>query len=670
MAYGRVAGLVSGACALSICAPAPAPLEAQGIRYHLRPAAVWTQWDDALGLENARSLGGSAGFGFGRYVDLTGFYVKSDDRATNLAGLPFSSSVRAPLAEQYVDIASYGSELSIGLSRGSFVPVLMGGAGILRFRPEAGHEIKRIQLRYGLGFRTFVTDALEAEVMVERSRYYLDPLDLAAPVAVGDPAYPDDPGAGALRRNLALRVGLGVQLGGRDYYGASDWDPDWDSRSRRFSGAGLAVEPFAGRQSFDESLDIENQSVAGVRAGLDLGRFVGLRGFWWRGVEDGYDAWEGIEGYGGEAQFNLGGDQGFSPHLLAGGGRMEFAPDFARRADVVPADRAALIVGGGVDLGLGSHVRLSAAARDYIMSGPDFHDAAVDLGDVKDPRDLVHNWQMSAGLEILVGGGRRSRRARARVPARRVPVEGERGRAILIEDARAREAPSGAPVARRDPDVVRVDRPHVPQPEAAPVPWVADEAEPPAAEVTGAAAPPAVEVAVEVDRFAPGLPVDETEPVVVEQVADPTRLDPSLRFPARELRPYTGILGGPNTQWVFGVAVDWGPSDTFTSFDIVPEASLSVGQGKRTWMVAANFQYRIPWVFERDTYWINPVTSFGPGLLKQDGTEIVLNASYGVNVQFRRGLGYRGDPVNIYIAHQGIDLFDSERLIVGLSLER
>ncbi len=644
MAYGRAVGLLSGACALAICAPAPAPLEAQGIRYHLRPAAVWTQWDDALGLENARSLGGSAGFGFGRYVDLTGFYVKSDDRTTNLAGLPFSSSVRAPLAEQYVDIASYGSELSIGLSRGSFVPVLMGGAGILRFRPEAGQEIERIQLRYGLGFRTFVTDALEAEVMVERSRYYLDPLDLAAPVAVGDPAYPDDPGAGALRRNLALRVGLGVQLGGRDYYGASDWDRG----SRRFSGARLAVEPFAGRQTFDETLDIENQSVAGVRAGLDLGRFVGLRGFWWRGVEDGYDAWEGIEGYGGEAQFNLGGDQGFSPHLLAGGGRMEFAPDFARRADVVPADRAALIVGGGVDLGLGSHVRLSAAARDYIMSGPDFHDAAVDLGDVKDPRDLVHNWQMSAGLEILVGGGRRSRRARARVPVRDV---------VPVEPVRA-AVPEATPV------------PWVADEAEPPVPWVADEAEPPAVEVTGAAAPPAVEVAVEADRFAPGVPVDETEPVVVEQVADPSRLDPSLRFPARELRPYTGILGGPDTQWVFGVAVDWGPSDTFTSFDIVPEASLSVGQGKRTWMVAANFQYRIPWVFERDTYWINPVTSFGPGLLKQDGTEIVLNAAYGVNVQFRRGFGYRGDPVNIYIAHQGIDLFDRERLIVGLSLER
>ena len=44
------------------------------------------------------------------------------------------------------------------------------------------------------------------------------------------------------------------------------------------------------------------------------------------------------------------------------------------------------------------------------MSGPDLHAAAVDFEDVRDPRHLVHNWQMSAGLKILVGGDRSRRR--------------------------------------------------------------------------------------------------------------------------------------------------------------------------------------------------------------------------------------------------------------------
>ena len=48
----------------------------------------------------------------------------------------------------------------------------------------------------------------------------------------------------------------------------------------------------------------------------------------------------------------------------------------------------------------------------------------------------------------------------------------------------------------------------------------------------------------------------------------------------------------------------------------------------------------------------------------------MLNASYGVNVQLRRIRSGGGDPLNLYVAHQGLDLFESNRLILGLSLER
>ena len=155
-----------------------------------------------------------------------------------------------------------------------------------------------------------------------------------------------------------------------------------------------------------------------------------------------------------------------------------------------------------------------------------------------------------------------------------------------------------------------------------------------------------------------------------EQVRDGSRLDPSLGFPARELRPYTGVLGGPHTQWIFGVAADWGPSDRLTAFNVVPEASLSLGQGKPSWMVAANLQYRPPWLYQRATWWISPVTSFGLGVLNQDGSELVVNASWGVNIQLSRVRGPWGEPLNLYIAHQGIDLFREERLILGISVER
>ena len=86
--------------------------------------------------------------------------------------------------------------------------------------------------------------------------------------------------------------------------------------------------------------------------------------------------------------------------------------------------------------------------------------------------------------------------------------------------------------------------------------------------------------------------------------------------------------------------------------------------------MAANLQYRPPWLYQRESWWISPVTSFGLGVLNQDGSELVLNASWGVNVQLSHVRGVSGEPLNLYIAHQGIDLFRKERLILGMSVER
>ena len=743
---------------LGVCALAPASVAAQSIRYHLRPAATWTEWDDALGLEHGRFLGGMAGIGFGQYVNLTGFYMRSDNRWTNLSTIPFAAEEEKPLTDQSVDIVSYGSELSIGLASGSLVPVLMGGGGILRFRPAAGEEIQRIQLKYGLGLRTLLTDELEAEVMLERSRYHLDPLDRAVPVSDGDPAFPEDPDAGALRRNLAVRVGLGLRLGGVDYNQVRDLDR---------TGARLSLEPFGGIQTFDASLGINHQSIAGFRAGFDLGPFLGLRGFWWRGVNDGFDAWEGGEGYGGEAQFNLGSDPWFSPHLLAGGGRMVFAPDFSEGRADVPADREALILGGGVDVRFGPRLHLSAAARDYIVTGSGFGDTPPDLQDVKDPRQLVHNWQMSVGLKILLGGDTRSSRAET---ARRGEVAAPmtRGEAVPAEDEQAGQTKAQAGTqAGLAPEqvVIRVpgnDEPLiVSNPAAAPsiivipigIPayGLPDKAEDtPAtagadvmtladfrdllraelARVTASSSPvtalPSTGVSqadfksaenrlteilksrlddmqrrldeiarteaaenrlteilksrlddmqrrldeiARTEVAADTLPA-EPDSSVKAPVFGRTGLDSSLGFPSRDLRPYTAIQFSRHWQWIAGFAWDPGLSNTFKPFNIVPEVALGFGQGKPTYMASGNLQYRFPWVFERDSFWISPVTSFGLGLLNQDGIGLVLNASYGIHVQLRRDRGDGTPPVNLYVAHQGIGLFRRDRLIFGLSLER
>ena len=184
LASGSVllAGFLAGGVASS-----SAPLAVQQLRYSLRPTVTWTEWDEALGLENARFLGGSAGLGFGEYVDVTAFYVKSDDRSTHLSSLPFAADMGSPLPDQYLDVASYGTELSLVLARGA---------------PESGRR-PPIQLKYGVGFRTLVLDAFEAEVMLERAGTIS--IRWTWPRPSWGSGLPEDPGAGTLRRNLALR---------------------------------------------------------------------------------------------------------------------------------------------------------------------------------------------------------------------------------------------------------------------------------------------------------------------------------------------------------------------------------------------------------------------------------------------------------------------------------
>ena len=131
----------------SVTALAPASGAGQDFRYHLLPAAAWTEWDADLGLENGRFLGGMAGLGFGRHVDLTGFYMRSGNRWANPSNPPLASDADQPLTDPSVDVVSYGSELSIGLARGPIVPVIMGGAGVLRFRPPAAEDVQRLQLK-------------------------------------------------------------------------------------------------------------------------------------------------------------------------------------------------------------------------------------------------------------------------------------------------------------------------------------------------------------------------------------------------------------------------------------------------------------------------------------------------------------------------------------------
>lgn len=389
----------------ALSALAPAPVLGQGLTYTLSPSARWVEWDESVAFDRTRLLGGAVDLGFGRYVGLTGFYHRDKGVETRLSGLGLARVSGDPVEDQKTDIEQMGGALTLSLGTGSIVPILTGGGGLLRFRPEDGDKSTQLTLDAGAGLKLVFGESLSGQVVVEKSTYRMDRYRLARGYAVGDPDFPTDPNADQLLSNLSLRVGLGLQLGRRNMDRVSELDDAFAQRYQApFSGFALSVEPLAGQMRFAGSTGLERQDMIGLRAGFDFGSFFGLRGFYWQGTESDLHTTQGMTAWGGEGQFALSAGPGLNPYMALGAGRMQWKDDFREDPVLIPADQTSLILGGGVDFNFGPRVRATVGARDFILSGADLS-AAQKLDAASSPDDLVHNWQYSAGLKFVVGGG-------------------------------------------------------------------------------------------------------------------------------------------------------------------------------------------------------------------------------------------------------------------------
>lgn len=163
-------------------------------------------------------------------------------------------------------------------------------------------------------------------------------------------------------------------------------------------GLKIPIEPFVGRLDFNEKLLMgQEQELLGVRAGVDLGPLVGLRGYYWRGMNDDFDDTDRIQSFGGEAQFNLSSGQGAVPFVVAGVGKLDFNDGYFEADSLSQEDKTMLILGGGVAFNLSDRLRLQASARNYLFSEDD-------LDSVTGADQVFSNWMYSAGLHFSFGG--------------------------------------------------------------------------------------------------------------------------------------------------------------------------------------------------------------------------------------------------------------------------
>jgi hypothetical protein len=462
----------------------------------------------------------------------------------------------------------------------------------------------------------------------------------------------------------------------------------------------LPVELFAGRLHFAEAVAPGEVDVAGARLGVDVGGFTGVRGFYWQRVAGGVP----VQAYGGEAQVNLNAGNGVTPFLVGGIARLDFLGAGEAGAPP-PEDRTLPLAGGGLRLDVG-RFGVQGALRSY-FTHVDGDDGA---------RDLRHSTLWSAGLAFRLGRGARPAPA-LRPAAAPAEVRYVRGDTVFVvqRDTLAPEHFISIPIPREGEIYLRygpAGESRIAAPGAGDAAGQVDEAllerlrrqivadlEPVLRSALAAERADLREmVRAEVARVPPGLTpeaerrlLERIEAAVVLRLRDelaraalqgdtagmllprvdtvlaadtlPPRFQP--RF--RGLRPYAGGNLDRPRQFVAGLRLDLGPfSDARPRLRLVPEAALGVGQGGTSVMLTANAVYEANPLALRGAA-VQPYAYGGLGFLffgreqvRRPQREAVLNLGYGLLAPIPN---HRAE---FFVEHQGIDLFDLNRVLFGV----
>ncbi len=412
--------------------PFAAQAQVTGISYTAAPVGLRTFYDGNAGLSDSYMYGGALGFGFGEYLEVAGEYLRSYDTKTDFGDFDAPELVQDALAlvpDRKVDVERYGGRLRLNIGRTGLLPFITAGTGIIRFDPKGDvSSTESIYLAAGAGLTFSFADRYTLTVEATRMGYRYSPF---ATFALGDgPTDADgnpllfDEGDFPIRTvyNTNVRAALRLYLGGRARGEMSDVDlaiADQLSKPRVF------VQPFYGRIDFNGKLNgfPKQQPVSGVNAGIDLGPYVGLRGFYWRATDEDElfekspIKFRDMQFYGGElnlrfASTALGG--GFTPYAILGGGYLNIDENYeAEDVFVAPDSRFFATVGGGLDVPLSSFFRLNVGVRHLLMTDQDLDDLAT-------PSSVYGSWMYAAGVEFSFGGGSSAREVAAAERQRRI----------------------------------------------------------------------------------------------------------------------------------------------------------------------------------------------------------------------------------------------------------
>ncbi|MCS3702493.1 porin family protein [Salinibacter ruber] len=406
----RHAGLQAVAVGLvfllgAMIAVRPAAAQFRDVGYTLEPGVQGIFEDDAAAFESSPLYGGALGLSFGRYFQASAEYFANAGVKTNFANVERLEG----LVNRDVDVRRLGTRLRFNLYDRRVIPYLTVGSGVMQFDPNGAERTRTIYGTAGGGVTFSAYDRYRISLGAEMMGYRYDPVA----TFLGPTGAQNFETGTTLVTSPALTASLALYLGGRslDEQTAVDQALQEQFGDGGFlSGVQLYVNPFHGRIEFNDALGFpKDQNLSGVNAGVSLGPYVGLRGFYWRGrkgtaVTDNLTGgFENLQMYGGELKLrlNLAPGRGFVPYAKVGGGYLDVLGAYAGDipdATSPPEDRFFGTGGIGLEVPLTQSVKLSGGARGLVMDNPN----TVEAGD---PGDLYGSLMYTAGIEFRMGGG-------------------------------------------------------------------------------------------------------------------------------------------------------------------------------------------------------------------------------------------------------------------------
>jgi hypothetical protein len=349
-----------------LIAVSPGKIAAQvtGVSFSFSPSGEYLIFEDNAGLKPGYTYGGSVGLGFGQYIELYANYMYGDRFRTDFTRLRGGdegvSERLGLLANHDVTIQRYGLSTKINLASTAIVPYFTMGTGIIRMDRNNLNASESLYISGGAGLMASVASRYSFFIQASHFGYRYNPGSTFLRGSELNSARLQPSNFSQVDvTNWSLLLGLKAYLGGSRFEDSGDNVYFLDEFNGGWSNLRYAFDAFYGQIFFEESLGFPSTThIVGLQAGADFGPYVGLRGFYWRGIDD-RDGLEidKLHMYGAlfRAAFFR---SGVTPYVNVGGGYMHVMDGYDPGMLTNPQSQMFALTGVGVEANITNSVVL------------------------------------------------------------------------------------------------------------------------------------------------------------------------------------------------------------------------------------------------------------------------------------------------------------------------